>query len=233
MIFDDKTKNEDVANAILMRAKDMGPKVNSLFYFRIASLIGTALLLFAMAAAAVAEDRGSVMGISILSVVVSLGLCIGYSIVVINLGQYYEEFKTAGICYLVQAILSVCGFKILQIPAAVLSLVYIFNFAEAMKQSLYLIDTKTADGWDSLILGYKIIFGTLIGCVLFAFIPIINIFALVIMLLCFVGAIGIAIYELILLKISANSMIRFTKGQPINPVTRNNNTSADSYLDRF
>lgn len=233
MIFDDKTKNEDVANAILMRAKDMGPKVNSLFFFRIASLIGTVLLLFAMVAAAVAEDRGSVLGISILSVVVSLGLCIGYSIVVINLGQYYDEFKTAGICYLVQAILSVSGLKILQIPAAILSLVYIFKFAEAMKQSLYLIDTKTADGWDSLILGYKIIFGTLIGCVLFAFIPIINIFAFVIMLLCFVGAIGIAIYELILLKTSANSMIRFTKGQPINPVTRNNNTSADSYLDRF
>jgi len=190
-----------------------------------------------MAAAAVAEDRGSVLGISILSVVVSLGLGIGYSIVVINLGQYYEEFKTAGICYLVQAILSalvsISGFRILQIPAAVLSLVYIFNFAEAMKQSLYLIDTKTADGWDSLILGYKIIFGTLIGCVLFAFIPIINIFALVIMLLCCVGVLAIAVYELILLKTSANSMIRFTKGQPINPVTRNNNTSADSYLDRF
>lgn len=235
MLFDKSPNQEDVNKAMADRARDMSPKINFLFFVRIASIVGNLFLVFVLISAMMSGDKGSVQAFSVFSSLISGVFGIAYGIVVIKLGEYYEEFKTAGICYLVYAIVSALsaavGIAATNIVTAVLVLVYIFKFAEAVKMSLYGIDESVSNGWNILLLFYKILLAVLAFCILLAFVPGINILALLVIYLCVPVAVGISIYELVLLKMTANSLGRFASSSNV-PRTASG-TGNDSYLDKF
>ena len=221
MIFDKTMTDAEVEKAIADRAKDMSFKLNMLFFARITGLAGTLMTLITYYSTFYTRRMNSAVGPSsehsIVIDIVSLVIAVMYGAVVLRMGEYYDELKVAGICYIVSGVvivlIGITEYVWLVIPAAILLLVYIMKFAEAMKQSLYGIDSKISDCWNILMLIYKTLFGLVAAFFILANIPWAFIWAIRIVLLIIIGIVIAAIYELTVLKLTANSMSRFCRSK--------------------
>ena len=94
---------------------------------------------------------------------------------------------------------------------AILGLIYITNFTSAMSDSLWHINNALADNWMTF---KKVFFGLLIAslaCVVLAFIPIINILAAIALVIIAIGLIGVGIWQLVLLFMSAGAVRNYLK----------------------
>lgn len=217
MLFERTMTEEDVDKAIVDRAKDMGTKLNMLFFARIASICGTVITMISYYSMLVAGMKNVTPDNSLVVGIVSAVVGILYGSVVLKMGEYYDELKTAGICYIVSAILvglsHVTEITLLVIPAAILLLVYIVKFAEAMEQSLYGIDSKVSSCWNTLLFVYKAIFVMMAVVFFMSFIPWAFIWTVRLVLLMILGIIGCAVFELVILKLTANSMNKYWRSK--------------------
>ena len=143
-----------------------------------------------------------------------------FGINIILMRDVDDRFQTAGIFYIIYYILSnamdlifdqnIVG-STFNIIGAILGLIYITNFTSAMSDSLWHINNALADNWMTF---KKVFFGLLIAslaCVVLAFIPIINILAAIALVIIAIGLIGVGIWQLVLLFMSAGAVRNYLK----------------------
>ena len=131
-----------------------------------------------------------------------------FGLVLCTLRKQEEGFLKAGISYILYSILYYLGRysfedtwygSIFMIGGVVLGLIYIYNFIASTGDILYGVDNYLAMCWDTYRKWITFILFATLGCLLLFFVPVINLIAAVGVMILGLAAIGIQIWEIVLL----------------------------------
>ncbi len=200
------------------RCKIMAPKLTALCVCTIVGFVLTILSFFVGIICGILRTDTTGPVIVMVALIVVNALVFGINIILMRDAD--DRFQTAGIFYIIYYILSnamdlifdqnIVG-STFNIIGAILGLIYITNFTSAMSDSLWHINNALADNWMTF---KKVFFGLLIAtlaCVVLAFIPIINILAAIALVIIAIGLIGVGIWQLVLLFMSAGAVRNYLK----------------------
>lgn len=143
----------------------------------------------------------------------SFAISVGYGLVLVSLGNYYRDFRTAGLLYMVNGAMSALynsiggglGF-LFQITAAVASVMYMLKFASAMSASFDNVASYMSISWDNFRKVFIYVYAGIAILTLGSFVPILGIFASLFLLVLSVVAIGVSIWQIVLIFKSSRVM---------------------------
>lgn len=218
-------ENEEAYRSLSAKYDDLGKKTQILCYIIIATIVQVVLVfVFAIVAVAIDYTTGSETASTLFSIIVGLigfGISMFYGITVMGMGIYDEELKTAGILYIVSAICTNLnnmffddtwiGF-ILELAAAVLSVIYMIKFATCMEYLTFNADSSVSDSWGKFKNAFIIVTVGTVVSVLFMFIPIIRILAVLASIVFIIALIVVYIWQIVLLFKTSAAMRNFSKG---------------------
>lgn len=140
-----------------------------------------------------------------------------YGFILISMGKYHPEFKTAGLYFIISGVceavyysttgLAAVAFSIL---GAVFSVLYILKFAIAMSNSFDNVASYMAVSWESFRKVFMYVYCGIVICTLLCFFPILNILAAFALLFLTVAAIAVSIWQIVLVFRSANVMKQYS-----------------------
>ena len=152
------------------------------------------------------------VGLSIISVVVT----IPYGIILISMRYHVSDFKLAGMyvifcqCFSgLASSISTGAYILFSLLSAVFSVLYMIKFATAMSSSFDNIANYMAITWETFKKIYIYLQIGLLICTAACIIPILNIFALIGILLLELAAIGVSIWQIVLLFRSSRVMDQY------------------------
>ena len=96
------------------------------------------------------------------------------------------------------------------ILSAVFSVLYVLKFAVAMSNSFDNVASYMAISWESFKKAYTYVYGGIVICTLLCFFPILNILAIIALFLLSLAAIGLSIWQIVLLVRSSNVMHQYS-----------------------
>ncbi|MBO4687978.1 MAG: hypothetical protein J5636_05645 [Clostridiales bacterium] len=153
----------------------------------------------------------------IIIAVASVGIAVLYGLILISLGRYFLDFKTAGVYYIISAACNAiynsstgAATLFFSILGAVFSVLYVLKFAIAMSNSFDNVASYMAISWENFKKLFTYVYGGIVICTLLCFFPILNILALFVLLGLSIAAIGISIWQLVLLVRSSNVMKQYS-----------------------
>lgn len=213
MLFENPISKEEAHKATIERAGSMGSALNAIFYLKIANVILTPIRAITLMTAAYAvggslfQNSGSVLNnvLSITGIIIALAI----GVLFIIMGKHYNDLTVAGACFIAATLCQAAHSRITLILYIIAAVIYSIKYTSAMSESLAGISNSCSKGWDMLLTAYKIIYISMLVCAFLIFLPPLRIIVLLIAILAVVASFAFAIYELFLLKVSANSMIRY------------------------
>ena len=207
--MDSEARRQAEIAAKVAEYHETGSRLYICFYIMIASV---ALGVLAGIAKAIGNN-GFLTGVTVLGGVVS----IFYGLAICAMPRARNRFALAGVCQIIVAVMSIVeevGGSTLSTIAQVLSLVfgliYIFNFIPEMIERLGPVDVYTADSWNNFLKLYIICLVAPIAVVILALIGLVTATLLVLVYLAVaIAAIVMLVWQMILLKRSADSFSRY------------------------
>ncbi|MBO4473903.1 MAG: hypothetical protein J5750_03210 [Clostridiales bacterium] len=153
----------------------------------------------------------------IIVAVASVAISVLYGVILIGLGKYHLEFKTAGIYYMISSAcdaihgttngVAAFAFSIL---GAIFAVLYVLKFAIAMSNSFDNVASYMAVSWETFKKVFTYVYGGIVICTLLCFFPILNILAVIVLLLLSIAAIGVSIWQIVLVLRSSNVMKQYS-----------------------
>ena len=205
-IFKAEVDPKEVIRQKKRTAGEIGTRMFALFYMTIASIVIAVISLFNPPFAFILR-------------ILSLGLNIAFGIVTLSIPADSDEFRNAGIYYLVSIGLSFLGnyvgvylfVMVMTIASAVFSLMYMYSFVGAAADSLVDADYGLTDSWDAFRKAYTVMNVGLAAVVVLTFIRFITTSAYLFLILGFsVFAIVLQIWLTILLGKSGSSLTAYS-----------------------
>ncbi|MBR5976052.1 MAG: hypothetical protein IK020_12865 [Clostridiales bacterium] len=159
-------------------------------------------------------------GARLFMIVIAIGsvvISVLYGMILIGLGNYHLEFKTAGIYYMISSACnavynSMTGAALVafSILGAVFSVLYVLKFAVGMSNSFDNVASYMAVSWETFKKVFSYVYGGIVICTLLCFFPILNILALIALLILSIAAIGVSIWQIALVLRSSNVMKQYS-----------------------
>ena len=153
----------------------------------------------------------------IIVAVASAAISVLYGLILIGLGKYFMEFKTAGVYYMISGCceavyhsttgLAAVAFSIL---GAVFSVLYILKFAVAMSNSFDNVASYVAVSWENFRKIFIYVYGGIVACTILSFFPILNIMAGFVLIFLMIAAIFVSIWQIVLVFRSSNVMKQYS-----------------------
>ena len=149
--------------------------------------------------------------------VISLAAGIVTAVILFILGKEESCFKAAGIAYIIIALSStVTEFlpdglikTVLELVTLIAEMFYLFEFINGSIYILAGVDNYIASSWETLKKVIIYLFIGIVACVILVFIPIIRYLALIAIFIAAIGAIGILIWEWVLMFKTARALKNF------------------------
>ena len=139
-----------------------------------------------------------------------------YGLILIGIGKYHIDFKTAGIYYMISGVCEAINNSTTGVAAfafsilgAVFSVLYVLKFATAMSNSFDNVASYMAVSWETFKRLFTYVYGGIVICTLLMFFPILNILAAIALLLLALAAIGMSIWQIVLVLRSSNVMKQY------------------------
>ena len=139
-----------------------------------------------------------------------------YGVILIGLGKYHLEFKSAGIYYMLAGVCEAVRYSTsglanfsFSVLAAVFSVLYVLKFAVAMSNSFDKVAMYMAVTWETFKKVFIYVYAGIVGCTLLCFFPILNILAAIVLLLLLIAALLVSIWQIVLVFRSANVMKQY------------------------
>jgi len=136
-----------------------------------------------------------------------LAASIVFLVFVMKLNHYSNDFRMAGICYLVYFILyffhnNFVGFLRILIEAAyfIFLMIYIVKFSNACTELLKNKDKKLAESWDVYKTVVLFTYALAIICDVLIYVPVLNVIASAVLTCIFIARLGFVIWHIMLLK---------------------------------
>lgn len=196
--------------ALRERCAVLGKKYQTLFWVSIISVIISVVMLV-MAYAT--RSAGAVLVLAASAIV--LGII--YAVTLFTLGQYNENYTLAGVAYILlqvtDFIKQMAGGEIgmlFSLASLGLGIGYVLKYTLAMEECFTLVDGYISDSWASYRKAYIGVTIGSIACVVLAFVPFLAFLAVVGSVILAIVAIGLSIWQLVILNRSANRMIEFS-----------------------
>lgn len=207
---------------IELKAKcaDMSVKFNYMFIIKIAILIITALTMAASIAVAFLHVPALGVVITVFPFIKLLA-DIFYVVLLLFLGKHLNDYKIAGILFIVNSLLELLKNLFSQselnvaisILSAIFGLLFVLTFSNAMISAFERVDLNMTSSWESFRKANIIIFSGILICAVGVFIPILNYIVVFAVFIFAIAAIIVGIWELILLKNSSKIMKSFATAQ--------------------
>jgi len=163
------------------------------------------------------DFRVGAAAIIIILAVASLAISVLYGLMLIGLGKYFQEFKTAGIYFMISgacgaAQAATSGFlsSVFSLASAVLAVLYVLKFAVAMSNSFDNVASYMAISWESFKKAYIYVYAGIVICTVATIFPILNILALIALLVLSIGVVVLSIWQIVLVLRSANVMKQYS-----------------------
>ncbi|MBR3057723.1 MAG: hypothetical protein IKG93_07095 [Clostridiales bacterium] len=195
------------------RCAVVGSRFNLLFWISIGSLImslASTIIIYLL------KSMDALKWAQILGFVTS----VLFAVVLFSLSKFNDNFQAAAIAYVfaqgcsfVQNMAgSSAGLSIVfSLASSLLSIAYVMKLTTGMEECFNVVDGYMADSWASFRKAFVVVMIITVACVILAFVPILNLLALIGSLGTVVAAIVLAIWQLVLLFRSAETMLRFSK----------------------
>ena len=177
--------------------------------------VAFSVITFVITALALANPgiRSGIAVLLIVIAVISFVTALLYGVILFSLGNFYDDFRKAGLLYIFygacDAIASSTsgGIALLfQIISAVASVMYMLKFATAMSASFDNVASYMAISWESFRKVFIYLYAAIVMCTVVSFFPVLGIFAAFFLLLLSLAAIGVSIWQIILVKRSSSVM---------------------------
>ncbi len=142
-----------------------------------------------------------------------------YGVILIRLGRYHLEFKSAGIYYMLSGVCEAVRYAIsgstmaslfFSILAAVFSVLYVLKFAVAMSNSFDNVAMYMAISWETFKKVFIYVYAGIVGCTLLSFFPLLGILAAFALIALVFVAIIVSIWQIILVFRSARVMRQYS-----------------------
>ncbi|MBO4927148.1 MAG: hypothetical protein J5379_02725 [Clostridiales bacterium] len=198
------------------RCLEMGRKFRSMFLIVIAQVAILAVCtVMRMARETGASLKGLMTMIGVMTVI-TIALSIAFCAIIFSLGKYYDDFKSAGIlfvlyqlCTLLGNMLSGGAGPVFMLISSFFGVLYVVKLASAMEDSFSMVNAEMADKWES----YKKIFVTVnvatIVCVVLLIVPVLSAVASILLVALVVADVVLGVRQFILLGQSAKMMDHF------------------------
>ncbi len=201
------------------KCKDLSSKFMWLFMILIAGIvlrtISIGLSVFGLFHYSFLESTSVI--VNIIAIVNAVSAVV-FGVILIQLGKYSEDFKKAGIFYILSGVCDSLNsatsgmlaftFGIL---AAVLSVLYMLRFATAMSASFDNVASYMAITWESFKKAYTYVYAAIAICTLAGFVPVIGLIASVFLILLELAVIGLSIWQLVLIFRSSRVMKQYSE----------------------
>lgn len=163
------------------------------------------------------DFRTGAAAIIIIIAVASVAISILYGVMLIGLGRYFQEFKTAGIYFMISG---ACGAvegatggilsSLFSLVGAVFAVLYVLKFAVAMSNSFDNVASYMAISWENFKKAYIYVYGGIVICTVATIVPVLNILALIALLVLSLAVVALSIWQIILVLRSSNVMKQYS-----------------------
>lgn len=206
---------------VAARYRYIGEKLGSVMRAFLTSTICGTIMVLLSASAGVIDSSGSAFLFLLIAfglAIAVIGFSIYYCVCVIQLGRYYDSFKTAGILYIVSSVVGSIDERIsdpalllvLMLFGVVLSLVQTKFFVDGMTSCLNGVDPSLQDTWSlywkAFVISMVVSAACAVGIVASQSVSL-ALFSVVAMA---VIDLAMAIWELILIKRSSDALIYYS-----------------------
>ena len=201
----------------ISRCSIFAKKYMQMFLILIGGVAANVLLLIIANIASKNEDliTGAATIMIVISAVYSV-FAILYGVILMGLGKYHLEFKSAGIYYILSGVCEAVRYStsgwasfFFSLLAAVFSVLYILKFAVAMSNSFDKVAMYMAVTWETFKKAFIYVYAGIVGCTLLGFFPILNILAAIVLIVLLIAAVILSIWQIILVFRSANVMKQY------------------------
>ena len=205
------------------QAEFMGNKIGILFKLQIAMLIvGLVIILLSVLAGVIMfVTNGSTLIVYLIIVpaaLITLGLGIYYGVTLISMKEYDERYSTAGVLYIIYAILnSIHDFfsnsdglgNFINLIGAVVAMISLMFFINAITEDVAPFDGYISESWN---LFKKTYIGMVIGLGVGLCLTLIRFFGLAMLVIgiCTILGLVVGIWQIVLLYKTSESMKRYT-----------------------
>lgn len=147
--------------------------------------------------------------------IMALALDLAFSVILIRLAKYHDDFNLAGVLYIFTAIVSFLKIiskdasTVFSLVDTVLSLIYMLKFTSIMMELFTPVDLGLKNSWESFRKANIYLTAITFGCAIVVFAPILMGLAALVLIFCTIAAIVISIWEFVLFYKSAKSMRAF------------------------